>query len=509
MDNNIIQVNQQTLSIIEKIHVDEFNIFLSQIGLIDNDFQREFLNNLLNESGKDDNTRAIIQACRGKMYSIEGNLKKARFYLIDAEEIAFKNYIANRKKYNDSYAYVIYESATFDLKIDEQKTAEKKLLLIKELTDNKLILQLTNYQLERLRIDDRLLYDPKYHQDLVEIFYANNSYIMYILGMQHLGIYYQKNRDFNSALLTLEKGLSFAKEQEYKYLISSLELTMAYTNYLHGKLERSIELYNYSIETSVSHYLRSKALEGLAIIYFKQEEYRKAEDNILKAYYNSVEHDVFLQITAECNFIGDLYWSKFQDFDKARHYYKLGYEESISQIKSGLSMNFDRLSALKKYPELLSSRISEPKQKKEHKSTFFEQFKGMRWAGIRDQFQYNLIIYHRLKTHKFEKFLKDMGLIKATYYSNHLKLKSKGFEFPDLRRHIKEIPSENYNQSIQDYISQLDDKTWFPANKHFDQNLMSYLYKVNRYQKTALAKSLQISYQAVRNRTMHLSRSAD
>ncbi len=510
MNNNTFQIEEQRLTVIEKIHGREFSIFQNQIGLVRYDITQSILKALSGQTeGVDAHMRPLINAGISKIYTIEGNFTLAKTYLLLAEELAFDQFIQSGRKKSDIYSYVVYETAIFDLKFNEPENALKKLSNAIKITNNPLLLQLINYQIERLKIDDKSLYNPSYHSELVETFQDNDVHIMYALGLHDLGNYYQNHGDLINAMHCFENGSVFAIEKKYAYLISLFRLEIAYNNFVLGNVDQSIALYQNFIETVPSYYLKSKALEELTFIHYRQKNPRKAEEFCLKAINNSSDHKVSSQLPGEYVFLGDLYSKELNEPEKAHHFYKLGFETSISQVQDGYVLKEDRLRAINRYIEFISFSSAAIYQKKDQGDSFYKQFEGMTWAEIRDQFHYNLIIFHRLKTHKFEIFLKSMGLIKATYYSNHLKLKSKGFEFPDLRQRVKEIPSENYNQSIQDYIDHLDNKTWFSANKHFDQNVMSHFYKINRYKKTALAKSLQISYQAVRNRTAHLSRTKD
>ena len=144
--------------------------------------------------------------------------------------------------------------------------------------------------------------------------------------------------------------------------------------------------------------------------------------------------------------------------------------------------------------------LADSKLEKTSDNDLFELIKDKPWQEIKDLFHYNLISYHRHNNNKFQKFLEDIDLIKATYYSNHLKLNKKGFEFIDLRISDKVMPTENIIQPIQDFIDHLEVKKWYPANDEFDKHILEYLYRESGYKKTVLAKSIHLSYQAVRNK---------
>ena len=503
MDNNTFQIEQTQFSVVEKIHVDDFLILQSQLGLVDQDSLRSFLAGFSVDSKTEYKIQPIKDAGLGKMYSIEGNLVKARSHFIKSEDNAFEQFAKSKSDIDNFYSYINYESGAFDLKIGEKKSAIKKFKIASNLSDNLILQQLIEYQLIKIKINSDSIYDPDLIIHHINKFNNDNMQIMYVLGLNHLGIHHRKFKEFNKAEECYKNGLSIAVENMYGYLISVLQLSIADCYFLKNEISTSIKKYEDLLETVSSYYLKSKALEGLALISYRQKEYEKAEDYCLKALYNSTQHQVFSQIPGEYVFLGDLYSKNLNEPDKALHFYKLGYDTSISQVQDGLTLKGDLLRANTRYPEFLASKnvavsASKPKEKKE---VFFKQFEGKPWTEIKELFHFNLIIHHRLKSHKFENFLKGVGLIKATYYSHHLKLKGKGFEFPDLRLRVKEIPSKSYVQSIQDYIDKIDDKKWYPANKKFDEDIMMHLYKVYGYKKTKLAKGLHLSYQAVRNKT--------
>jgi tetratricopeptide (TPR) repeat protein len=508
MENINNYTYDQIIPKFDKIFKNEFSNYVSEIGFYQVHEARSFLFFQDTELLEDNSYKAIILAGKAKLLHLEGNLIESHKMIKKAIRLARSLYAKDNNLY-DTLAFVLLEKGILHRKLNEMDSAietfSEALLFAKSVN----LIKIINFRIELINADRYSNYDLSNIAMNLDALKINNLTTAYYLGIFRYCDLLIKQKDYKTALNHLFRIKTEVENLGYKYIHNLINITISYIYQIQQSYSKSIKLLEEVISTTESKYLLSFAYENIAACKYKQGEYQEAVDWCYKALDISINSNVISQVPGECLFLGRIYHDFFNKPIKAKYFYQIGAEHSIRYIQMGLSMSGHRKNAIEKYIKFLSEYFPEEIKDKhvevDNPDSFFKQFEGKPWTEIKELFHFNLIIYHRLKSHKFENFLKGIGLIKATYYSHHLKLKGKGFEFPDLRLRVKEIPSKSYVQSIQDYIDMMDDKKWYPANKKFDEDIMTHLFKVYGFMKTKLAKGLSLSYQAVRNKTDGLS----
>ena len=131
---------------------------------------------------------------------------------------------------------------------------------------------------------------------------------------------------------------------------------------------------------------------------------------------------------------------------------------------------------------------------------------GKTWVEIKDIFQYNLIMFHKIKTSPGSDAYKSLGMNKPTFYSAHRKLANKGFRFPDYRMKTPSTTNTHVLDPLQTYFQCLIDSSWVAASKQFEEDVFRFLYHQYGYNKVRLSEILGLGYSAVIDKTKSLTK---
>ena len=123
------------------------------------------------------------------------------------------------------------------------------------------------------------------------------------------------------------------------------------------------------------------------------------------------------------------------------------------------------------------------------------------WTEIKNTFQYNLIMYHKINSEPSQDTFKALLMHKPTYYSIHRKLANLGYDLPDFRKKEVHYSSDQLLDYLQRYIRCLEYNDWGSANTRFEEDVFRYLYEQYGYKKTRLSEVLKLGYSAVLNKT--------
>ncbi len=506
--NNFYTVNPLANNI-NSIHQNEFHNYISEIGFVSFQEARSFLFSDDLELLEENDFKAIIIAGRSKLLHLEGDLASSLKLSNIALRIARKlNTRLKKQTIDDCLAYVLLEKGVLHRKLFEEDKAIEMFSEALSFAHSEKLKLLLSFQIELLNATRYEHYNLGSIKNCLEEVRQANLKTAYFLGVFRYCDLLIKHREYQNALNQLELIKNEVDDLGYNYVSDLIGLTEAFIYLLKQEYSKSISLFEKIAEKTKSHYILSFAFENIAACYYRLKEYQNAVDWCYKALDNSIDNNVVSQIPQECLFLGRIYNDVLGKSVKAKHFYQKGAEFAISHIQMGLTMSGFRKAAIEKFQTFLIEKFPEEvreKPKELKPDRFFKQFEGKTWAEITDIFDFNLIIYHRMKTHDIEQFLSSLGLKKPTYYSHHLKLKNKGFNFPDLRFRKKELPEKHFEQSIFDFIDRLDDKTWHSVKEKFEKEVIFHLYQVYGYKKTNLARTLKLSYQVVRKRTESFS----
>ncbi len=511
MNNDINSLVQWTSASVEQVHTVDFLEFISQIGFYQ--FNQLKPANVDVDSIEDEKLRTIFIAGKAKMFSLEGNFLATKLLMDRATNDARRQYIlksagTDTKVKDDVFAYVKYEAGLFHRKIMELSTSEQYFQDAEGLVDSSNLKSLIQYQLETLHVERNPDSDVRKLVRIVNDFKNRDLLIMHILGLHRLGIIHRTRKRFDEAFEYYSQAIEFAKENHYDYLIWLVKNAIGFLKLQLGEYDEALSIFQLYKDRSKSFYIQSIMTENIALIYYNQKNFKLAVDYCYKALDISLKNHVYSQITNECLFLADTYEKHFKQPIKAKYYYKLGYDQAILQVTHGLKMAGSLSEAVNKYVEFLQNYFPE-KSGAELPGHIFDFALNMEWQEIKDLFQYNLVVYHKLEIKPEEDLFSKLNMKSTTYYSLQAKLAKKGFAIPDFRKKEIQFAGDQILESLQGYIRNLRDVTWEGANKSFEKDMFRFLFRKYGYQKTKLSKVLNLSYPVVVARTKELTQSIE
>lgn len=505
-------MNNELISIISDAQSSDFIQFINQVGFIDFKSINHLVFHDLPSLKDKDAQKTILTAGKGKLFSLEGNFTEALACLNDAYNLAIHSW--GKKADNDKddvLAYVLYEFGLFNSKLKEFEKARTQFNNAIVYAESVKLQSLLEYSIETLNSKQLSYSSIGELKKKVDSLKSHKIYSTYCVGLLQIGNYYVLGKQYSQAKQFYKLAQSNAKKHKLKYVTDSAINALGYLHLVEKNYDQAIKLFNEVISTTDSNYLRSIAMENIGAIHYYSHEYKQAIDVFIESLQNSTDNNVLSQIPSVCSLLGRIYSEKLNNPTKAKYFYKLGFENSMSQIQLGLSLSGSRESSIKQYNQFLTKigyKHIEAVEEAKIDDTVFSFAIDKKWLEIRDLFQYNLLMYHRSKHSKLDAVISSMKIIKPTYYSNQNKLTKKGFEFPYMKKVVKVSLSSvnNILPELQKYINELSDKTWLGANDRFEKDLFKFLYHNYGYMKTNLAEKLGISYLTVRKKTEHVSR---
>ena len=199
-------------------------------------------------------------------------------------------------------------------------------------------------------------------------------------------------------------------------------------------------------------------------------------------------------------FLGECY-EEMGEMQQAILYYKLGYDHAFHQVSEGFGLNGYRRKAMTTYLTYLE-RMNYRKFDGKSLENPFEYSLGKEWREIRDIFQYHLIMHHKSKALSRDLFLTRLEMKSSTYYTLQSKLKKQGFQIPGVKEVNVSIPDDVVIETLNLYIqNNLEQLNWEEANKRFEKEIFSYLYRQYGFQKNRLGSALNLSQPIIRAKT--------
>ncbi len=481
-------------SSIEEVHSATFFEFIGHVGFKDNQEIRSALK--MADIGSSDfiEINPITIAIKAKIFSIEGNLIDALRQFKIAHHGALTNY--NRKKHYQSdnlLAYIKFEYAVFYKKIFEFHLASDLLLEAKYLATDSNLCLLIDYELLLIELEHLHSIPEDEVIKTLELIEKRGILVTYIFGYLRLGEINRKLKKYPESKKYYSKAIGLAKKYNYSYLEQTINNSIGLIELSTGDIPKAIKTLSAIVETTKSFYLKSLAMENIALAYILKDSKEIAINYAHEALTISLDHGVFDRIPGQAMFIGDVYIRKFQQPERAEYFYKTACDHALSLAENGLPLHGQRMQAVKRYMDFIKQH---PRQSNANELTtdVFSFALGKSWSELTDIFKFNLIVYHRQLHRKMKAILNNIDLTLASFNSKQNRLKRNGFVLPNLK--FKEIKYDDprYSNSLQDYIRRMKNKTWSGALKTFEKEVMIYLYSNNNYNKRKLSKAIDFSY---------------
>ncbi len=503
-------ITHGTSQAIEAFHSRDFITFISQAGFAHPGQMRVIFEQPDNVTQINPSLQPVIIAGKAKIASLEGNLHLASEYIDEALNLAeHENKLSKDNSSRATLAYVHYEYGLFFNLLNSPQQAKLHFVLAKDLTSSGKLLSLLEFQFELLVLNSGSKTNLNRLVRLVEKFKSQKFTTMHVLGLHWLGVKSFDWRRYDEAELYFKEALYLAEQENFQYITWMIKNHLGLLLHKRKKFQASVSYFESFIDSVESHYAKTIVMKSLAIRYHLHGEKEKAITLCKDGLELAQIHNVFSVIPTYAWLIGDLITDFASSPKEAFHYYKLGYEESMRQQETGLPLTGQRLTAVKKYTEYVTSQLPESFNNITV-ANYFEWAKGKTWVRVQDLFHYNFFVYHFIHTGIGQKTFKHLDMISTTFYSLAKRMRDlRGISFPDLKDADMTLPPDLYIDSLQKYVQLHRDKTFKEANAQFEHDIYEYLFKESGYNKKLLSKSLDLSYSVVLKNTKQFTQASE
>jgi len=482
-------------------HTENWFQYLSQNGFLQLDRLRLFASSQEIDHVEEPVMRSLLLTGRGKAFSIEGNMRRAKLDLDRSlQEIDEHSLDDPSPGADEALAYSHYEQGVFWLKVGESELARRHFAQAARAVRSEDLGLHVRFHRTMLRANADESFRVDQVTQFLEAFRAHEHWIMVVFGLRQLALLQRRRKQFDATEKTLHEAEAITLERNYGFLYDQVANALGYLYLITERGEQACEVFDALIPRTQSNYIRSIALENMALYHQQDSGAEAAIDACVQALENSQKYDVISQIPDECLFIGQRYEKDLDDISSAEYYYQIGQAAAIEQSQMGFPLTGDRLAVYERYTRLLQGKRSAPRTPRPH--TAFRSLIGKPWREIQDLFQYNLIIYHMLEEPDATAILDAMDLKATTYYAQKRRLTEAGFDFsvakPETAQHLD---NRIYLDTLQRYIKGLIHRDWKRANKQFETEVIQSLFQHYGYQKARLARELQVSYPTILAKT--------
>ncbi|MFQ6675207.1 MAG: tetratricopeptide repeat protein [Fidelibacterota bacterium] len=421
--------------------------------------------------------KGIALGCLGYIHGFNGNYQKA----FSAFNMALENRLSD-----DATAYVWGELSDLLRKLGYVRESLSILRAASRLTGNEKL---------RWRIRTYMGLCQKYThpEDALAILEECESHYEETgdpirLGMvvRHMASVYILLKQYQRAYEHLEKAATVAAS--HNLIKHQLEVTndKGWLLIKKGDMEKARFLFKNLIKEDLSAYNMSLALQNLGYLEYECGNYREAIKYHSQSLRLTTRYEMRDMAFEDYTKLG-LSHEKLEEFALADHFYSIGYQELMKEVRMGLPVLGFREKLLSAYVDFLdrNQRISGVDIR--HERFGFAMNKTLR--EIRNIFHESLLNVHLEKTKNAPEMCKHLDIDTRTYflYQKRLGLKR--------GKPRKAILIEN--PYFEQYIHSLVPLTWKEANRKFEKDLFPYLLSRYQHNKTRMARALGVSYQQV------------
>jgi len=471
--------------------------YLNQVGY----FDMEELHPLYKQSSPDQiddiKLKVVMLTGIGKNLSLEGDFVEAKRIFDQAREIAESKPDDIK---GDFLAFIYYELCLFFRMVSDLVSSKRYAILARQHAKTTNLKLLINYQFATFKAETEINLKIDKINYYCNEFHKFKMHYMEALVLTRLGIIYEERKDWKKADYYFLEGLKVAKEKNIYHVENMINNSIGYTYANKGEYDKALDVLYASLENVKSFYNRTLMLENIGYVYYRKLDYRTASEKYLEAYNYANTHHVISQLPEECLFLGECY-EEMGEMQQAILYYKLGYDHAFHQVSEGFGLNGYRRKAMTTYLTYLE-RMNYRKFDGKSLENPFEYSLGKEWREIRDIFQYHLIMHHKSKALSRDLFLTRLEMKSSTYYTLQSKLKKQGFQIPGVKEVNVSIPDDVVIETLNLYIqNNLEQLNWEEANKRFEKEIFSYLYRQYGFQKNRLGSALNLSQPIIRAKT--------
>ena len=426
----------------------------------------------------------------GKAHFLEGDLIAALKYFRKAHTLALTSKDANNP---NIIAFIKYKLGAFWASMGSTDLAFQYLLEAKVHTSNENLRTLIDCEIAYNSLSQDLNYPVSQIDTAIKGLQTKGLVLARSFFHLKLGEYFINNQEFDKALHHLNHAKKTAAKTQYEFLKLRTQLATSLANLLADGKDTNTDKKDQIKSQLESPYLRTLHSELSARAHIIKKENELAVNDLYEALTISLEYGIIERRIAQSLFLGKIKSEYVNAPNEAYYHYQTAYSLTCELLKCGFPLKGIRQRALNEYMDFVKTPALTDQLSKSTE-VVFDFAIGKTWLELTDIFKFNLIVYHRQLNRKLSAMLEKIDLTQASFNSKQILLKKRRFVLPNMKYKKPVYDDPNYSQDLQDYIARLKDRTWAGGIKHFEKEIMQYLYAKNNYNKTHLSKALGFSY---------------
>ncbi len=495
--------------VLEAFHEKEYSLFLSQVGFIHPTQMKILFSDQPGLYANKPVLQSIFLAGQAKIACLEGNFHVAITLLDKSFRESSKLFKQNDERLMRSVlAYVHFEYGVFYKMLRSPEQSAVHFLQALNLNPSNKLKLMINFYLELHALEHDGKNSLNRLRQFVHNFEKHNLSVMHVTALYWLGNFSRYQRKFADAKRYYQEGLHFAEKNNLLYMVWNIKNSYGL---LIGKKkpQEAVDFFEGFLDSVESHYLKAITFNNLALEYRAVGREDEAIELAKVGLEYSKNHGVISTIPTFGGLIGQLIETYSDSPQEAYHYYKIGYDESMSLQQAGVPLTGARLFAVQKYVEYISKYIPEEIEKIST-THYFKWTAGRSWVNIQDLFHYNLFAYHYVHTGIGDPTFKHLEFNQNSFQTMKKRMRDmRGIHFPNFKRGESDFNAEYFIDSMQQYIAIHKDMTYKQVREQFEKDVFEYLYKHSGYNKVNLAKSLDVAYGTIIRKTKPLTDSVE
>jgi len=443
----------------------------------------------------------LVEIGEARILSISGKDFKCHQNLLSASKLIFSrsNYL-NEKLQSEITALYYYVLTIHQEKIGHYHLPFPYLFMGKNLTTIKSFQLAFEYRI--------IVNEAKYFNspvtDIIKIVHTLEEHglsTLACIGYRAAAILSRMRNDFKSAYKYYDFAFTIARRMKLSVNFKQLQNAKAYALFLEGKLDESEQLFSEITIDGQLDPILPVLYENLALLAEARSKLDEYSTLMEKAIAISTQLDSVERIPGEYLYLGQTYENHYQDFERAEHYYKLGYDYAMRYASHGISLTGDRKEVVDAYVRLLNRKKASTRTAKPSKPGDQYAFaQGKPWKEIKDVFHHQLICYHQEYQKNSIALAGKLGMPPSTLYSLQDRLKKRGYLLPE-----KKAPATTEIHPLHSFIDEHKDLSWTEINRIFEREMIHYLYEKYGYNKQRMAQILKLSYPSMIAKTRELT----
>lgn len=445
----------------------------------------------------------MVYTLQAKSCSLNGNSLKAFKGFKTAEKLALDSCLSKDiPEIHEVLAYVKFEFAVFYRSLGEIDLADNLLRGARSHAHGDAVIRSIDYQLALIRYEQNGGENFSEINEMLSNFLNNHVFATYVLGKFYLGEIHRKKKDFTASETYLKEAHDLAIQYNYGYIQYLIKNSIGLLMMAREQYDEALSCFESIRNFTNGFFILSLANENIAAVYYHLGQYDSAVTYCYAALNISIDNDVLTRVPGQAVFLGDMYRRKLNQPEKARFFYRLAFEKSLSYSELGLPLSGQRLIAVKRYMRFLESHTG-LQLNSAGKPGVFEFTAGKTWQEISDIFKYNLICFYKLRCSTRSDVVKGLKMTASAYASNHTRLALKGFILPALKQSSEQSTQPNYRMELQEFIAGMKDRSWTSAVETFEKEVLETLFEKYRNNKSRLSGALKFSYPNLLKKLKH------